>query len=89
MALLTVSAKGRITLTRDLLQHLGIKPGEPVNLEKLSGGELRIRARHQPGNIGDFFHALDGRSIVRRPLTIEEMSTIAVAGWSRERGDKR
>ncbi len=44
MASLTVTVKGQVTLKRDLLQHLGIKPGERVEFEKLPGGELRVRA---------------------------------------------
>ncbi len=44
MASLTVTMKGQVTLKRELLQHLGIKPGERVEFDKLPGGELRVRA---------------------------------------------
>ena len=47
VASLTVTAKGQVTLRRDLPQHLGIKPGERVDFEKLPGGELCGR-RGQP-----------------------------------------
>ncbi|MGE0222579.1 MAG: AbrB/MazE/SpoVT family DNA-binding domain-containing protein [Acetobacteraceae bacterium] len=50
VASLTITAKGRVTLKRDLLQHLGIRPGERAEFEKLPGGELRVRAAWPGGN---------------------------------------
>lgn len=38
MTLLAVTTKGQVTLKRDLLQHLGIKAGERIELDKLPGG---------------------------------------------------
>jgi antitoxin PrlF len=51
MASITVTAKGQVTLGCDLLQHLGIKPGERVDFEKLPGGELRVQAARPAGSI--------------------------------------
>ena len=39
MTALTVTAKGQITLRRGLLQHLGIAPGQQLEVDKLD--ELR------------------------------------------------
>jgi hypothetical protein len=77
--------KGQVTLKRDLLHHLGIKPGERIDFEKLPGGELRIRAARPTGTIDSFFHVLDGKVKMEKPLTIEEMNEIAAAGWAGER----
>ncbi len=82
MASLAVTVKGQVTLKRDLLKHLGIEPGERIEFEKLPGGELRIRAARPGGTIDGFLHALDGKVKLKKPLTIEEMSEIAAAGWS-------
>ncbi|MFT4101621.1 MAG: AbrB/MazE/SpoVT family DNA-binding domain-containing protein [Burkholderiaceae bacterium] len=82
MASLTVTVKGQVTFKRDLLQHLGIKPGERIEFEKLPGGELRVRAARPTGTIDGFLHALDGRVKLKKPLTIEEMNEIAAAGWA-------
>ena len=79
---LTVTAKGQVTLKRDLLQHLGIKPGERVDFEKLPGGELRVRAARAAGTIDDFLHSLDGKVKLKKPLSIEDMNRIAAAGWA-------
>lgn len=82
MASLAVTVKGQVTLKRDLLQHLGIKPGERVEFEKLPGGELKVRAARPSGSIDGFFHSLDGKVKLQKPLTIEEMNDIAAAGWA-------
>lgn len=44
MATLTITAKGQITLTQELLRHLDVVPGQKVVVEKLPGGRLAIRA---------------------------------------------
>lgn len=88
MASLAVTIKGQVTLKRDLLQHLGIEPGERVELEKLPGGELRIRASRPTGTIDDFLHALDGKVKLKKALTLEEMNDIAAAGWAGQLGDE-
>lgn len=84
MASLAVTVKGQVTLKRDLLQHLGIKPGERVEFEKLPDGELRVRAARPTGTMDAFFHALDGKVKLKKPLTIEDMNEIAAAGWAGE-----
>lgn len=81
-ASLTVTAKGQVTLKRELLDHLGIRPGDRVDFEKMPGGEVRVRAARTAGNIDTFLHALDGKVTARVPLTIEEMNEITAAGWA-------
>ena len=80
MASLTVTAKGQVTLKRDLLQHLGIEPGERIDVEKLPNGELRIRATHPTGSIDSFLGLLAGKT--PKVATIEEMNEAASAGWA-------
>lgn len=88
MASLAVTVKGQVTLKRDLLQHLGVEPGERIEFEKLPGGELRIRAARARGTIDGFLHVLDGKVQLKKPLTIEEMNEIAAAGWAGKSDDE-
>ncbi len=83
-----VTVKGQVTLKRDLLNHLGIKPGERVDFEKLPGGELRVRAARPSGTIDDFLHSLDGKLKLKKPISIEEMNEIAAAGWAGQLDEK-
>ncbi|MCO5731057.1 AbrB/MazE/SpoVT family DNA-binding domain-containing protein [Rhizobium sp. SSA_523] len=82
MASLTVTVKGQVTLKRDLLQHLGVRPGERIELEKMPGGELRVTAAKAQGSIDSFIGRHAGK--VKTPLTIEDMNEIAAAGWAGE-----
>lgn len=75
-------------MKRDLLQHLGIKPGERVEFEKLPGGEMQVRAARPSGTIDDFLHALNGKVKPKKSLSIEEMNDIIAVGWAGELGDE-
>lgn len=77
-----VTAKGQVTLKRELLQHLGIKPGDRIAFDKVADGELRVRAVKPNGSISDVFGMLAGKS--DRVLTIEEMNEVIAAGWAGE-----
>ena len=44
MTTLTVTAKGQVTLRKDLLKHLGVRPGEKITVEKLPDGRIEVRA---------------------------------------------
>ena len=83
MTSLTVTMKGQVTLKRELLQHLGIKPGERIALEKLPGGELRLRAERPAGTISSFIGRHAGK--MKKPLTVDEINEIAASGWADEK----
>ncbi|AQX31523.1 AbrB/MazE/SpoVT family DNA-binding domain-containing protein [Bartonella schoenbuchensis] len=83
MPSLIVTAKGQITLKRDLLQHLGVKPGERIDFDKLPGGELRIKASQPTNTIESFIGRFAGK--LKKPLTIEEMNEIVASSWANEK----
>jgi bifunctional DNA-binding transcriptional regulator/antitoxin component of YhaV-PrlF toxin-antitoxin module len=82
MASQAVTTKGQVTLKRELLQHLGVKPGERIDFDKLPGGALRLRATRPTGTMDEFFDVLDGKVNLKQPLSIEDMNRIAAAGWA-------
>jgi bifunctional DNA-binding transcriptional regulator/antitoxin component of YhaV-PrlF toxin-antitoxin module len=81
MTTLTVTAKGQVTLKRDLLRHLGVSPGEKIEADKLPDGRLVVKAATQNGTISDFVGCLS------KPggLTIKEVNEIAHRGWARRK----
>ena len=81
MTKLTVTAKGQVTLKRDLLEHLGVDPGEKIEADKLPAGRIVVRAAAQDGTIADFIGCLSRRG--GRKLTIAEMNEIATRGWAK------
>jgi bifunctional DNA-binding transcriptional regulator/antitoxin component of YhaV-PrlF toxin-antitoxin module len=74
MATLTVTERGQVTFRKEVLQHLGVKPGEKIELELLPGAEFRGRAVRKKGSISDFAGCLKGKTNGSK-LTIEEMDT--------------
>ena len=82
MNALTITAKGQITLKKDLLQHLGLHPGDRVAVEKLPDGRIEIHPVRQTGKISDVFGMLKREG--RKPVTIEEMNEIIAKGWAGE-----
>jgi hypothetical protein len=53
-----VSAAGRILLTNDLLNHLGVQPGDKLAIEKLPGGRIELKAARSSGKMSDVFGSL-------------------------------
>jgi bifunctional DNA-binding transcriptional regulator/antitoxin component of YhaV-PrlF toxin-antitoxin module len=80
MTTLTVTARGQITFRKNVLQHLGIKPGEKIELDLLPDGRGVIRASKPRGTIDDFIGFLAGRT--KKVATIEEINEAAADGWA-------
>jgi AbrB family looped-hinge helix DNA binding protein len=83
MSTLTVTAKGQITLRKDLLNHLGVQPGEKVAVEKLADGRIEVRAERPVGKIADVFNFL--KRDQQPSLSIEDINEIAAQGWAGKR----
>lgn len=83
MSTLTITAKGQVTLRKDLLRHLGVKPGEQIEIDKLPDGRIAVRAARQTGKISDVFGSLKRKGGPR--LSIAEIGRIAAKGWAGKR----
>jgi len=80
VATLTVTARGQVTFRKDILQHLGIGPGDKIEIDLLPGKRAAVRAARRTGNIEDFFGVLAGKT--DKGLTIEEINEAAADGWA-------
>jgi len=58
MAKLTITAKGQVTLKKELLNHLGVGPGEKIEADKLPDGRIIVRAAPLDGTIADLIGCL-------------------------------
>lgn len=80
---LTVTERGQVTLRKEVLQHLGIKPGDRIELDLLPDGQGVIRAARaeipRPGFVG----LLKGRST--KVATLDEITEAAEQGWAGRR----
>jgi len=83
MSTLTVTAKGQVTLRKDLLEHLGVRPGEKISVDKLPDGRIEVRAARPVGKISDVFDFLKREN--GPSLSIKEMNRTAARGWAGRR----
>jgi AbrB family looped-hinge helix DNA binding protein len=83
VATLTVTARGQVTFRKDVLQHLGIKPGEKIELDKLPDGRVTLRAMRPAGMIDGFLGLLAGKTA--KVATLDEIDEEAAAGWAGEK----
>ncbi|AWK15654.1 AbrB/MazE/SpoVT family DNA-binding domain-containing protein [Candidatus Fukatsuia symbiotica] len=85
MTTLTVTAKGQVTFKQTLLRHLGIKPGQKINVNTLPGGRAVIQAVREGRNIEDAFGILRAKNKGNVVLSIDDMNEIARKGWASEK----
>ena len=79
---LKVTAKGQITLCEGVLNHLGVRPGDELEIDLLKGGRIQVSSKH-----GTWAVSLFG--MLARPgtprLSVEELNQVAASGWAVER----
>jgi bifunctional DNA-binding transcriptional regulator/antitoxin component of YhaV-PrlF toxin-antitoxin module len=79
MSKLTVTAKGQVTLRKDLLKHLGVQPGAKITVDKLPDGRIEMKAVRASGKISDVFDFLKRQN--GPSLSIEKINEVARRGW--------
>lgn len=83
MSTLTVTAKGQVTLRKDVLEHLGVHPGEKITVAKLPDGRVEVKAARPTGKISDVFNLLKKKN--GPSLSIEDINKISARGWAGKR----
>ena len=72
-----------MTFRKDVLQHLGIRPGEKIELDLLPDGRGVLKAARQIGTISGFVGLLAGQT--KKVATVEEIKTATAQGWAGKR----
>jgi bifunctional DNA-binding transcriptional regulator/antitoxin component of YhaV-PrlF toxin-antitoxin module len=84
MSTLIITAKGHVTLGKDLLEHLGVRPGEKIAVDKLPDGRIELKAAKPSERTSDVFGSLRTKR-KGRSLSIEGMNKIIARGWAGKR----
>lgn len=80
MTVLSVTSRGQVTFRKDVLAHLGIKPGDKIEIDLLPGGRAQVSAARPRGPVGRLNGLLAGKTNGTM-LTIDEIeAAIARAG---------
>ncbi len=80
MATLTVTGRGQVTFRKNVLEHLGIEPGDKIDLELLPDGRAALKAARATGTVDGFLGLLAGKT--DKVITLEEMDDAIARGWS-------
>ncbi len=78
MPSLTVTSKGQITLRRELLQYLGIAPGQQVQIDRLANGVLALHAKPTQ-NMQGFVGCLPPPA---KALSLDDMDQLVASAWA-------
>jgi antitoxin PrlF len=78
--ILSVTARGQVTLRKEVLQYLGMKPGDKIELYLLPDARGLLKAAKQAGSMGKFVGLLAGRT--GKFASIDEINEASVQGWS-------
>ncbi|SMC61762.1 AbrB/MazE/SpoVT family DNA-binding domain-containing protein [Rhizobium sp. RU36D] len=82
MVRVTIGIRGQVTLDPDLMEELGVKPGDEIDIEVPARSDLPKSANEPKGSVvalrGLFAHKAN------RPVSIEEMNEAVAAGWAGE-----
>jgi len=80
MTTLTITARGQVTFRKEVLQHLGVRPGDKIRLDLLPNGRAELAAERPQGSLRDLHRFLKDRTNGRR-LSIDEINeAIAESG---------
>ncbi len=79
MTQLTVTARGQVTFRKEVLQHLGIRPGDKMELDLLPGGKGVLHAVKPAGTMEGFVGLLAGKTA--KVATLEEMDQAIAQAW--------
>ncbi|PLP59233.1 transcriptional regulator [Mesorhizobium loti] len=83
MITLTVTSKGQVTLRKEVLEHLGIKPGDKLRVDLAPDAQINLKAAKAEGGLNAFFGSLHDP---RGPsLTLEEINEAIADGWAGKR----
>lgn len=82
MSTLKVTSKGQVTFRKEVLEHLGVSPGEQIEVELLPQGRVAVKAAAKK-KIQDLFGVMHDPK--RAPVSIEDMNKAIAAGWAGKR----
>lgn len=86
MTTLTVTAKGQVTLRKEVLNHLGVAPGDKIEVDLMPEGGAKLSAvpkKVDKDSIEAFFGMFHDTS--QPTLSIEEMNEIIADAWAGKR----
>ena len=80
---LKITSKGQVTFRKEVLDQLGVRPGDRITVELVGDRRLGVRPARPSARLQEFAGSL--KKANASALSIEEMNRIARKGWAGER----
>ena len=80
---LKITSKGQVTFRKEVLDQLGVKPGDKITVELVSPGRVEVRPAKPAAKLEAFVGCLKKPGTPK--LSLEEMNEITRKGWAGER----
>jgi bifunctional DNA-binding transcriptional regulator/antitoxin component of YhaV-PrlF toxin-antitoxin module len=77
---LKITSKGQVTFRKEVLDQLGVRPGDKITVEFLAPGRAEVRAAQTTGTLERFVGCLKTAGVPI--LSLEEMNEIVRDGWA-------
>ena len=77
---LKITRKGQVTLRREVLDQLGVRPGDRIVVEPVAPGRVELRRAETGGGLRAFIGCL--KAADSAPLSIEDIDRFAREGWA-------
>jgi AbrB family looped-hinge helix DNA binding protein len=81
-SILKVTSKGQVTFRKEVLDQLGVRPGDKIAVEVVGPGRVEVRAARPSADLNGFIGSLEKPGT--RPLSIEEINRIICKSWAGE-----
>jgi antitoxin PrlF len=81
-ATLKITSNGQVTLRRELMDELGVRPGDRIVVEPVAPGRVEIRRAERPGSLAAFVGCL--KQAGGPDLSLEDIRKVAQKGWAGE-----
>jgi AbrB family looped-hinge helix DNA binding protein len=81
-SILKVTSKGQVTFRKEVLDQLGVRPGDKIAVDVVGPGRVEVRAARPSADLNGFIGSL--KKPGTRPLSIEEIGRIIRKGWAGE-----
>lgn len=82
MIKLKITAKGQVTLKKEVLDHLGARPGDEIEIDLVPKGQANIHGLKPRQPIESIFGIFAHKA--KRSRSIEEINEAIEAGWAGE-----
>jgi bifunctional DNA-binding transcriptional regulator/antitoxin component of YhaV-PrlF toxin-antitoxin module len=77
---LKITSKGQVTLRKQLLEQLGVQPGDRVIVEPIAPGRVEMRRAEPRRSIAEFVGCL--KKAGGPALSLEEIEKVVREGWA-------